>query len=80
MNNDLLLKYLPFMEEMKQKMRMNDDCFEMIVLAFLEKDPDRMNEIEKRGEMKPFIGGIMRNYWKSKTSPYYYTYIVPVKN
>lgn len=79
-NNDLLIKYLPFMQEIQQKWKMTEDCLSVCYTAFLEYDNEKLNTMNENGELKYFILGLMRNQWKSKHSYYYYQYVKPTMN
>ena len=73
-NNELLLEYLPFMEELKSKWSITDDCMQLIYLDYLLYDNAKLNEIHIRDEMRFWITRFIKNYWFSKTSRYYTTY------
>lgn len=74
-NNEILLKWLPFMEELKQKWAVSDDCMQLFYLEFLEYDNKKLNDVDKKkNEMKYFIVRWLKNQWFSETSRYHYQY------
>ena len=73
-NNELLLKWLDFFEELFKKWNVDEDCQQMIYLAFLEYDNEKLNEIDQNGDMKFWIVRLIKNNWFSTTSRYYAQY------
>lgn len=47
------------------------DLCQMVYLALLEYDPDRVSEMYARGEIRFFVARIILTQIKSSTSPYY---------
>ena len=72
--NELLLKWLDFFEELFKKWNVDEDCQQMIYLAFLEYDNEKLNEIDQNGDMKFWIVRLIKNNWFSTTSRYYAQY------
>lgn len=73
-NNELLLKWLPFFEELFEKFGVNEDCQQMIYLDFLLTDNNKLNVLNDSGELRYWIVRFIKNYWFSNTSRYYTTY------
>lgn len=73
-NNELLLKWLDFFEELFKKWGVDKDCQQLIYLAFLEYDNKKLNEIDQNGDMKFWIVRLIKNNWFSTTSRYYAQY------
>ena len=70
----MLIKWLPFFQELFDKWRVNEDCQSMIFLDYLEYDNQKLNEIDEKGDMKFWIVRFVKNYWFSDTSRYYNLY------
>lgn len=73
-NNELLLKWLPFMESLKIKWAVTDDCMQLFFLEFLEYDNEKLNELDQKDEMRYYIVRWLKNQWFSETSRYHYQY------
>ena len=73
-NNELLLKWLDFFEELFNKWDVDEDCRQMIYVDFLEYDNQKLNEIDEKGDMRFWIVRFVKNYWFSNTSRYYAQY------
>lgn len=73
-NNDILLKWLSFFQELFKKFGVNEDCQQMIMLDFLMYDNEKLKQMNDSGELKYWIVRFVKNYWFSKTSRYYSTY------
>lgn len=73
-NNEILIKWLPFFEELFRKFGVNEDCQQMIFLDFLQYDNEKLNNLNDSGELKFWIVRFVKNYWFSNTSRYYATY------
>lgn len=73
-NNEIVEKYYPFIMELKQKFGMDDDCFQICLLALLETDNAKLNSLLAKNELKYWIVRVFKNNWFSKNSRYYYAY------
>jgi hypothetical protein len=73
-NNEILTKYYEFCLELKVKFGMDDDCFQICLLALLETDNAKLNSLLAKNELKYWIVRVFKNNWFSKNSRYYYTY------
>lgn len=73
-NNDLLIKYYDFLQELKSKFKVNDDCMQIIYLEFLNYDNKKLMRLDKEDKMKFWLVRFVKNNWYSKTSRYYYQY------
>lgn len=73
-NNDILEKYYSFLLELQEKFGVNDDCMQMIYLELLQYNNKKLIELDNNNEMKYWIVRLVKNYWFSKNSRYYYTY------
>lgn len=45
-NNDIVLKYYDFLKELQIKFAVDEDCMQMIFVALLEYNNDRLNELD----------------------------------
>lgn len=79
-NNEILLKYLPFIEDLFARWKVNEDCQQMIYLDFLSYDNSKLNKLDESEQMNFWLVRFIKNYWFSKNSRYYYTYVVATKN
>lgn len=73
-NNEILTKYYEFCLELKVKFGMDDDCFQICLLALLETDNAKLNSLLAKNELKYWIVRVFKNNWFSKNSRYYYAY------
>lgn len=51
-----------------------DDLAQMVYEILLTSNPDKISELDERGELRYWITRIIKNQWLSKTSPFYQTY------
>lgn len=58
-NNEITLEYLPFVEELCDKWKVDEDCKQMFFVAFLQKDNELLNDLHNRGELKYWICGML---------------------
>lgn len=73
-NNEILTKYYEFCLELKVKFGMDDDCFQICLLALLETDNAKLNSLLAKNKLKYWIVRVFKNNWFSKNSRYYYAY------
>lgn len=73
-NNEIITKYYEFCLELKVKFGMDDDCFQICLLALLETDNAKLNSLLAKNELKYWIVRVFKNNWFSKNSRYYYIY------
>jgi len=73
-NNEIITKYYDFCQELKLKFGMDDDCFQICLLALLETDNAKLNSLLAKNELKYWIVRVFKNNWFSKNSRYYYAY------
>lgn len=73
-NNELLEKYYDFLLELQEKWGINEDCMQMIYLDFLQYSNKKLRDLDYKNEMKYWLVRLVKNYWFSKTSRYYYQY------
>lgn len=73
-NNEILTKYYEFCLELKVKFGMDNDCFQICLLALLETDNAKLNSLLAKNELKYWIVRVFKNNWFSKNSRYYYAY------
>ena len=73
-NNEILLKWIDFFEELFAKWSVDEDCQQMIYLDFLQYDNEKLNKLDESGDMRYWIVRLIKNYWFSKTSRYYSLY------
>lgn len=50
------------------------DLAQVIYLALLEYDEDKIVELYTKGQINFFLVRIIKNQWLSKTSPFYHVY------
>jgi hypothetical protein len=51
-NNEIITKYYEFCLELKVKFGMDDDCFQICLLALLETDNAKLNSLLAKNELK----------------------------
>ena len=73
-NNEILLKWIDFFEELFDKWGCSDDLKQMVYLDFLQYDNEKLNKMNDSGELRYWIVRFIKNYWFSKTSRYYSLY------
>lgn len=73
-NNELLLKWLPFFEELFDKWNVDPDNQQMMYLDFLLYDNEKLNKLDKEDEMRYWIVRFIKNNHFSTTSRYYTLY------
>ena len=73
-NNEILTKYYEFCLELKVKFGMDDDCFQMCLIALLETSNSKLQSLDSKNELKYWITRVFKNNWFSKNSRYYYQY------
>lgn len=78
-NNEIVIKYYDFINGLFKKWRVNEDCQQMIWEDLLNYDPSKLSVLDAKNELRYWLVRFIKNYWFSKTSRYYYTYIKPVK-
>lgn len=66
-----LTPYFDWMETLFDNLQCDDDLRQIVYLAVLEYDQEKLKEMDSRGELKWFITRIVLNQKNSKTSTYY---------
>ena len=69
-----MIEIYPYILELKDKWKMDDDCVSMIVLDILEYDNVKLNQLIDSDELRFWVTRFCKNYWFSKTSRYYTLY------
>lgn len=73
-NNEIVMKYYPFIMDLKLKFGANDDVTQMILLDLLNVPNAKLVQLDSKNELKFWITRMFKNYWFSKNSRYYYQY------
>lgn len=51
-NNEILLTYMPVLDEIFDKLCCDEDLQQMVYLIILEKDNKLLNDLHERGELR----------------------------
>lgn len=74
MNNEIIVKWMPFLEGLFTKWKVDPDCQQMIYLDLLIYDEDTLRRLDESGQIKFWLVRFVKNYWFSKNSRYHYQY------
>lgn len=74
MNNNIIVKWIPFLEELFTKWRVDPDCQQMIYLDLLLYDYETLKKLDENKQIKFWLVRFVKNYWFSETSRYHYQY------
>lgn len=74
MNNDIIVKWMPFLEELFIKWKVDPDCQQIIYLDLLEYDYDTLKRLDENNQFKFWLVRFVKNNWFSENSRYYYQY------
>lgn len=74
MNNEIITKWMPFLEGLFTKWRVDPDCASMVYLDLLEYDPQVLKRLDENNQIKFWLVRFVKNYWFSETSRYHYQY------
>lgn len=74
MNNDIVTKWMPFLDGLFIKWKVDPDCQQMIYLDLLLYDEDALKQLDESGEIKFWLVRFVKNYWFSANSRYHYQY------
>lgn len=69
-NNEILLTYMPVLDEIFNKLCCDEDLRQMVYLIILEKDNKLLNDLHERGELRYWLSKIVKMQKTGKRSEY----------